>query len=258
MSWDYIRIPVEMIVALATVIGTLLTYKALYRDKHRIRLSHAFLPPLSLVSVEKNLQHSDEVSRIQVRYDSQPVSDVFILQVIIKNTGYEPITEEMYYQPITFRFPDEMRVLSVSVNHPGYSLPPVEGDTSQHTGVTFDLLNPGDKAYVQFVCTGVSCQPRVETRIRGLRRVEELKEALVEVLSLGLEDTPVMIYSIGLFAGFIVGVMYYVISPYSTISVFITSVLVYAAFLLVAAKHAEGLSKALNAPLDRLLSVWRR
>jgi hypothetical protein len=131
-------------------------------------------PPVSLVDVQPGATQD-----VQVLYKGTPVTKVFLLQLLIKNSGNQPIASGDYNRQLSFTFPTEYKLADVTVTS---STPPNLGmnvsKVSDHEALaTSTLLNPEDSVVVRFVLIGdsgdgLASKISIDGRILGIPEIQ--------------------------------------------------------------------------------------
>lgn len=138
----------QLLGTILTVIAIFATYDIFLRSRPTKGLQVVLEPPLSLVEMRP-----EAAGDIKLLYKNQQVSYVSIFQILLQNSGNQPIIEGDYTQPILFSFPKETEIADVTVTG---STPPNVGMTVTKTSrtqaeVSRTLLNPQDTVNVRFV-----------------------------------------------------------------------------------------------------------
>lgn len=107
--------------------------------------------------------------RVVISFDNQPVENVAMVDIAVKNSGTKPILEDDFNREITIRFGDGAKILSTSFlkTHPSGLAPQLY---TQSNIVTLHrlLLNPGDHAILQFLVSSIDRKVTFDARITGV------------------------------------------------------------------------------------------
>ncbi len=194
-----------MLIALIALIVSIIGI-TIYRN----RKSLAYRVSLStrLMSTE-----ADREGRVQVTFDGEPVHDVRLVAIRVRNTGNVPIQRTDYEEQLGFSFGKDARVLTAEVTE-------TRPDTlTAHVYTTEDrvllsptLLNSGDTISIKVLLTGEE-EVTFEGRIVGVSKVRQVKErtwvvlvvgvaALAAVLTVGILSPPDWVQGAVIFASF--------------------------------------------------------
>lgn len=157
---------VQTLIAIAALVVTIVSIVVSRRN--RKRLSYRVVFQQRLLSVEEDL-----AGRVQVTFDGNPVQDVRMILIYLRNSGNVPIEESDYIQPLGFRFGKEARILSAEVvkTKPENMQVSIEADRN---GITLkpDVFNGGDALALKVLLTGNS-EVRPEGRVKGVSRLQK-------------------------------------------------------------------------------------
>jgi len=118
---------------------------------------------------------------IEIRYKGQPVDNILVTRVKVKNVGNQPIRKTDVIEPVKFIFESgtelireprtvDRRPANLKVE---WSLGSIDSAaTASYAVMEFDLLNPGEELSAEFICTGASKWPRVVARIEGVSEIQ--------------------------------------------------------------------------------------
>lgn len=115
---------------------------------------------------------------IELRYRGQPIKNLFVIRITVRNTGNLEISKANILEPITFSFPQTVELVKRPIIVEAYpeSLRvnwsfdrSLETSKVHMATMDFDLLNSDEELTVEFVCTGEEpSEPQVMARIKGL------------------------------------------------------------------------------------------
>lgn len=153
-----------------TVLGVGLTIASIVifsRSQRRSRLAVAISDPWSPVEI-----HGEVKDDVKIYYKNELVTNIFVTQVRIKNSGNLPLRKSDVLEPLTLRFPEETRVIDyniVAAEPEALSLRLVTTENRNELSCLFDLLNEGERATLRIVCFGNASSPVPHARIAGAK-----------------------------------------------------------------------------------------
>lgn len=162
--------------------------------KNSSRLELQYLRSEVLISKTKDL------SKLSIRYDDQDVDQVSRHTFMLANTGKRPIIKDAIIRPIIIRFDKALHILDAKVDDERPRNLDVHCSTyttNSAIELSFDLLNPMDRAIVSVMTTGTNVMPTVEARIAdvsALRFVDRREE-----LQQPKQPTPWSVWLVGFF-----------------------------------------------------------
>ena len=117
--------------------------------------------------------HGEVREKIKVYYKDELVTNVFLTQVKIRNSGNVPIKKEDVVEPVTLEFSEETNIVDWDV----IDTAPKElkldlqiGEKENQIQCNFGLLNEREEATLQIICFGKESQtPKVRARIAGAK-----------------------------------------------------------------------------------------
>jgi hypothetical protein len=133
--------------------------------KKKKRLAYEELQNLSLF--DKNAVNLK--CNLEIKYDGNEVKNLFLLTVLIKNTGNVPIAKEDVHVPINLKFNHnfiECTVIKESIKGLNIKLTP--STNKDYVIIEFNLLNPGDYFVLQFVSLNQLSDHEIDFRIADL------------------------------------------------------------------------------------------
>lgn len=158
------RYYLELVVALATVVGLGATiYFSLHAEKSK-RLEAHYLTKLSLIS---KTQTSKE--RVRVSYEDRDVVQLVQISLRLINAGTVPIEKRDIEQPAAFDFGSASILAATVVRRVPSSLVVTATSDAHRLVIDHGLLNPGDFVDVEVLCDGDPGWPEPTFRITGVR-----------------------------------------------------------------------------------------
>jgi hypothetical protein len=164
----------QLVFAILGLLAIFATYNVFLLGRPTKALQVLVDAPVSLVDIRP-----EAAQDIEVLYRGESVANISLLQVRIKNSGNQPITEADFSRPISFRFAADDKLADVAITD---SEPPNVGMVIR---VTSDyeaeaepaLLNGGDLVAARFIVIRADSDPilddfTVDGRIVGVRRIE--------------------------------------------------------------------------------------
>jgi len=113
--------------------------------------------------------------KVVIQFDGQTVSNPWIADVRVANSGDVPILAADNEVPPTLSFHGS-RIVSASISSKSDTNPVVVLDTTLDTvRLRQQLLNPGDWYVVSVIVDGEVSKPTVSARIAGIAKVEEIQ-----------------------------------------------------------------------------------
>jgi hypothetical protein len=168
----WVSVIVALVFGLATVSLALI---AIRQARRRKELTYEILSTTPLATL-----HEDMEGRIQIVFDGQPIRDVQLVLLKIKNSGNLPILSSDYEDPLRLRVNKSAKILSVGVvdTFP-QSLNEKAKDSvefnSERVKVKPILLNGSDYIKVKILITQLTEPVAVSGRIAGVSDIKELK-----------------------------------------------------------------------------------
>jgi hypothetical protein len=164
-------------VAIVAIVVSIVLFR---RGRQRRQLSCIFHPLTFPVEIKAGeALHGD----IEIRYRGQPVANLFVARVTVRNTGTLPITNQDVINPVAFSFREGTQLVReptiVSRRPPDLAIrwsydAAGEGEEAAAVEAKFDLMNPGDDFTAEFTCTGPPRAPSLTARIVGVAEVSLL------------------------------------------------------------------------------------
>jgi len=157
----------QFIGALVTFVGIPVTVALALVLRKRKQLSYEILSHVPLLNVEEAIQ-----GRVKILFDGQPVGNVQLVEVKIKNSGNVPVLRTDYERPISLHFGDGSTILSAEVSERdpdnlGASVRADEGRVNLNPV----LLNAGDWATIKVLVSQVTKHVQIDGRVIGVRRL---------------------------------------------------------------------------------------
>lgn len=174
------------------IVTTGITIWLFFRGREKRALACEFDPVVSPIEIKAGDALGGD---IEIRYEGQPVENLFVVRAKIKNTGNTPIRKSEVVEPIAFDFGDDAELVrrpEVVERRPenlradwlleesvekisDKGTPSSEIVRENRVFLVFDLLNPKEELTTEFVCTGKAATPGVTARIEGVGSIETLK-----------------------------------------------------------------------------------
>jgi hypothetical protein len=156
------------------------TYDVFTRSKPLKELQVILNSATPLVSEKPLIPGSVQVTNnIQLTYNHGVVSNAFIYQVTVKNTGNQPIVESDYSKPLVFSFmtKDDILEAAVTVSNPPNIGMVIHKTSVYQAAVDPVLLNPGDTVLIKFIVAITEDVPLIERmhidgRIVGVKEIK--------------------------------------------------------------------------------------
>lgn len=165
--WEFIGVVVGTIVALGIALITI------WFTRHRKALAFRILSNTSIA----NLSPSRNVKgRVQILFDDEPVQNVKLLLMQLKNTGNVPITSSDFEKEIVISLNDQARILEAGITETNpVNLPASISVEGAKLVLHPILLNRHDSVTLKILADTFNERISVEGRIVGLRKIEELR-----------------------------------------------------------------------------------
>ena len=162
-----------IVVAITAIIAA---YNIYNLQKPRKELQVIIDPAISLVDVKQEV-----VQDIQINYKGEPVNNVFLVQVHIKNTGNQAISETDFVRPLSFTFSQEYQIADASIvsSIPGNIGMSITKTSEQRAEVSETMLNPEDYITLSLVIIGEKNNKMLENlsidgRILGVKAIQRI------------------------------------------------------------------------------------
>jgi len=108
---------------------------------------------------------------VRVYYDDTLVTDLFLTQVRIRNSGNVPISKKDIVEPLTFKFKEGTKILNwdvVETKPEGLKLDLEHVENESNLRCSWELMNENEEATLTIECCGKeSHRPNVYVRIIG-------------------------------------------------------------------------------------------
>jgi len=155
--WQFVGV----LLALAGFAASYLQYRA---GRARRELAFGVLVSRKLVAI------ADEVtSRVSIQLDGHPVSNVYMFEFGIKNSGNQPILRDNFDEAFQIHFEPETSILSAQVTRVHPSTLAVSMSRKAHSIVIEPLLlNPGDHLVIQSLTSGKRPNCSAKARIASI------------------------------------------------------------------------------------------
>lgn len=161
--WQFV---VGAVLTLATLIVGILGLRV-YRN--RKRLGYRIVSQQSVLSVQQDLE-----GRVGITFDGQPVHDVRLTILHIRNTGNVPIQDSDYVQPVGFTFGEGTTVLDTEVVKKTPPNMSVSLETKENEVVVMpDIFNGGDALTFKVLTAGGE-NVTVQGRVAGVSQIREI------------------------------------------------------------------------------------
>lgn len=164
----------RLVNALLSIVTILAAYHQFWLSRPTRALQVVADTPISLVDIRP-----EAVGDIEVLFRGELVNSVSLLQVHIRNSGNQPITEDDYSRPLSFSFAAGSTLADVDVtgSEPSNIGMVVTVTSECEAEMSPTLLNPGDTVDVRFILVGASSESvlqdfAVDARIAGIRGVD--------------------------------------------------------------------------------------
>ena len=155
--WQFVGV----VLALAAIATSYLQYRA---SAARKELAFGVLASRRLIAIADNM-----APRVSILLDGQPVSNVYLVEFGLKNSGNQPILRDDFDEPVRLTSATATTTLSVQVirTHPLTLAAEITqyNDTVQLAPL---LLNPGDFIVVQALTSGSRPHYSITARIAGV------------------------------------------------------------------------------------------
>ena len=120
--------------------------------------------------------HDENVGKLEILFDGQPVFDAHIFVIEIRNTGNVPIISTDYEKPIEIVFAEKAEILSAAiVERVPENLGLTFGFSDVSTHIKPALLNPNDSITLKFLLRDNSDDPAVNARIVGISSIQKME-----------------------------------------------------------------------------------
>lgn len=167
---------------LGVLIAVLLTVGGLWWQQSRKELSYEVVSQTSLVSLE-----DPAAQQLQVLFNGKPVADPTLIVLRVQNTGNVSIPKADYEQPLTFRFGEDVEVLTAEITT---MTPPNLGASVNHSSNSITLspllLNSRDELRLKVLVTGANVNVDADARIIGVTGMTEREASTVEIIKIGV------------------------------------------------------------------------
>lgn len=158
------------------LIAIFATYNVYYLGKPRKEISIIAENLVPLVEVRE-----EAIPDIQVFYRDEPVSNLYLYQLKIENTGNQPISEEDYSQPISFSFPKSFQIVDISITdtQPRNIGMEIIKLSENEAVASKSLLNPDDIVSIKIILIGIDNNITedillVDGRIKGVKGINKI------------------------------------------------------------------------------------
>jgi hypothetical protein len=131
---------------------------------------------------ERALVHvgAEARGKVRIQYEGEEVSDVHLVEIILRNTGNVPIARDDFDRPVIFSFPETTKLLPATLTAVGYPEEIRPAASLSNGAITVEpmLLNPGDRITVGILASGLSTSEEIgiDVRVLGIREVVETIE----------------------------------------------------------------------------------
>jgi hypothetical protein len=118
--------------------------------------------------------HDENVGKLEIVFDGQPVLDAHIFVIEIRNTGNIPIISSDFEKPIEIVFAKKAEILSVAiVERVPENLVLTFSFSEGSTQINPTLLNPNESFTLKFLLRDNSNDPEVSARIVGISEIRK-------------------------------------------------------------------------------------
>jgi hypothetical protein len=154
-----------IIIGFATISIAILLY---LKQKKKIGLIYNQNQTLSLLSVKDNIK-----DKIEIKYDGQQVTNLYLTTASIKNIGNVPIRQSAFVSPIRIRYNEKIIDCTVIRMIPkGIDIKLNLNVDENLVECEFDLLNPKDSFTLQFISLEKLSKVSIICRIEGLSEIK--------------------------------------------------------------------------------------
>jgi hypothetical protein len=200
--WELLRDPIWQgigaAIGLIGVVSAIILGVVLFRlQRRRKELGYRVLSETRVVSVEAAVGE-----RVQILYEGQPVSNVYLVVVELVNSGNQPIIPDDYHYPLHIGLGQGARVLAaeqVSSKPNGITAPVSITESLERVRVDPVLLNAGDSLGLKFLVTQYGGNLDVDARVVGVREIRTLGD---EPVNWKVLVPPTLVVSLVLCLGF--------------------------------------------------------
>ncbi len=188
--------------AIASILVSIWIYQ---KSKQRRELSCTIDPIISPIEIKAGDALKGE---IEIRYKGAVVQNLFVVRVLLKNTGNTPIRKVDVFEPVTFSFGKdteflrEPRIITevpTNLNSKWNTRTSKESVNPNVAYLEFDLLNPGWETSAEFLCSGKSSLPSITAKIEGILNIgqvdyeeQKIKRTLKDNMVLSLLTTLIL------------------------------------------------------------------
>lgn len=118
--------------------------------------------------------HDENIGKLEIFFDGQPVFDAHIFEIEIRNTGNIPIISSDYEKPIEIVFAEKADILSAAiVERVPENLELAFTLSEASTKIKPALLNPNESFTLKFLLRDNSNDPEVSARIVGISEIRK-------------------------------------------------------------------------------------
>jgi len=170
---ELLRDPMWQSVAAFLALVAILTSILLYFKQRQIKsLSYEIISLTPLLSIEEEIKGD-----LQVLYHGNPVDQVHLIVIEIKNSGNTPIRKEDFERPVNFNFGEETEIFTAEITDTNPN--DLEAFVNIEDGrvvLTPIMLNEEDTITVKMLISKFD-EINVDGRIIGVKKIEEHEES---------------------------------------------------------------------------------
>lgn len=159
------------LVILAIIATVAAVFYQIKKTRHSKSLSYFVRSKTKLLTL-----HDENVGKLEIVFDGQPVLDAHVFVIEIRNTGNIPIISSDFEKPIEIVFAEKAEILSVAiVERIPENLVLTFSLTEGTTQINPTLLNPNEFFTLKFLLRDNSEDPSVNARIVGISEIRKMK-----------------------------------------------------------------------------------
>jgi hypothetical protein len=179
-----LRDPVWQFIGALVAFAAILVSVALYfAQRSRKDLTFEIVSNSEILTIAE-----ENVGKLQLLFDGQPVKHARLIEVRVVSTGNQPISPDDFVDSLRFLLNEEAKVLSaVVVDRVPSNLAAQITFGSNVVNVAPLLLNPKDSFTVKVLVSGYNTPPKAEARITGVTHISQVRERLtIELLLMSM------------------------------------------------------------------------
>jgi hypothetical protein len=187
-AWQF----VGALITLLALFVSILIYRA---GKNRKALSYEFLSRTPLLSMEDEIK-----GKLQILFEGEPVSKVYLVVLRLTNTGNTPIVSSDYERDVSFLLENSTRILTAEISETNPENLTASLEVSDNKiSMKPVLLNKGDSVTIKALLGEFFGTINADCRIVGVKKIEIRKDNYIRSLVILLVGSGITLFGFGFF-----------------------------------------------------------